>query len=240
MSNELKEILKQALGMDKRAFEPPMPPVDPSAAGGAPPMDPSMMGGAPMPPDAGAPPMPPPDAGAPPMPPTPPPQGAPMPPPEGGVPMPKTSAPMPMDPSMAGGAPPMDPAAAGGAPMPPPPPADMGGAPMPPPPPPQEESNPQEERVQELESRLNKLEGRVEAIATKMQMAPETKEAVINEGLSEEAQDVLGTDKEDNGAEDKSDSLDNKKASERNFRSVRKEDPAMRLTKLIDRVKKSQ
>lgn len=79
-------------GAEKAAFQPPMPPMDPAAAGGAPPpADPAMAGGAPgMPPGA-------PPGAALPMDPA-------M---AGGM---AGGAPPPMDPSMgAGGMPPMDP-----------------------------------------------------------------------------------------------------------------------------------
>lgn len=83
---ELIKLARQALALEKKSFQPPMPP-DPMAGGMPPgmppgmPMDPSMMGGAPP---GGMPPMDPAMMGG--MPPG-----------------------MPMDPSMMGGAPPMPP-----------------------------------------------------------------------------------------------------------------------------------
>ena len=153
----------------------------------------------------------------------PPPPGA-MPP--GGAPpmdpaaMPKAAAMMPgapMDPAMAGGAPPMDPAAMA-------PPMDPAAAAPP----------PVEEAPDDLETRVAALEDTVGKLAEKANINPDTMDSVKDEGLSDEAQELLGEDTnlEEQGAE--------KVASEEkkmNKKASVKEDPSYKLTKLISRLR---
>ena len=281
----LLTVMNKRAALNKEAFQPPMPAVDPATAGGAPPpMDPSMAGGAPPPMDpsmAGGAPPPPMDpsmaGGAPQVDPAmmqqmmmalqdpnvqqmlaqmgiivdpnqgpidqqtgqviPPDQMlqilqqimAQMPPPAaaGGAPppmdpaaMPKEAAMMPgapMDPTMAGGAPPMDPAAMAS-------PMDPAAAAPP----------PVEEAPDDLETRVAALEDTVGKLAEKANINPDTMDSVKSEGLTDEAQELLGEDTnlEEQGAEKIA--SENKKMSKR--ASV-KEDPSYKLTKLISRLR---
>ena len=230
---------------------PPMPQMDPAAAGGAPPMpqiDPAMLQqaladpgvqqmlqqvgiivdpqqgpidiqtGQPIPQDqliqilqqlmAQ---MPPPAAAG----------GAPVPP--QGAPMPKAGAEM-MPPAMAGGAPPMDPAAVDPSMAPPMDPAAVdpsmappmdpsmaGGAP----------SDPMQE-LEDLKSRVTELEDKVSQLTQSMGISSDQPADVVDEGLTPEAQDVLGGDIPKESSEKK---------------PTRKEDPSRRLSRLVNRVR---
>ena len=157
----------------------------------------------------------------------------------------------PMDPAMAGGAPPMDPAMA---PAPPPPMAppmpkaaeDMTGggmpvapaAPMDAPPMPQEQGG-------DIEARLTALEEQVGEMAAKLEANPDTTQSVVEEGMSPEAQQVLGPDSvQEEGDQQIKTAVEEpvveKTVTEKPMQkkaSTRKEDPARRLSKLISRIR---
>ena len=190
-------------------------------AGGAP-MDPAMAGGAPPPAPGGAP-MDPAMAG-------------------GAPPMPKAAAdqgmmPPPMDPAMAQG---------GGAPMDP----SMGGAPPMPPQPPMPENVPQAVEPQEagLEERLSALEDLVGELAAKLEVNPDTRDSVIEEGLTDEAQDALNSEDTVEGeageqpTEKVAEEIKEEKAEDKPMKkkaSEREQNPARKLSGLIGRLKAS-